>query len=302
MRKPIERRHFSAIISFVYRNRLCIASQVQRRFSKFLRSDRTARRHLEELQALGLLDVMPGRGLGRVFPKVYYVTGKGLRRLRESFAANGKSWTPSRRDRSGRRTDEGLSADHVIHELLVTEFMLGIWQTVEARADLELLKVERRSLAKHPSFQVTVANRQTRLVPDAMFLFRQAGAGMCCCFLELDNGTMNPKQIRRKFARYAAWAQSSAGQKYLIELYKRHGAKEPMPTFRLLLVARSRTGLDDDARLAELVAAAKRAPGAVQGRLWMTTVAALRQQPADCIPFEGKPWLRIRAKTIQPAV
>src|SRR5207245_8552374 len=55
-----ERPHFAPILGFVYRNRFAVASQIQRRFCNVLRSGRTARRHLEELEALGFLSIAPG--------------------------------------------------------------------------------------------------------------------------------------------------------------------------------------------------------------------------------------------------
>jgi hypothetical protein len=96
--------------------------------------------------------------------------------------------------------------------LLITEFMLALWQTIEGRPELELLNVQRRSIAKHAAFQVMIGTRSTEVIPDAMFLFRHNKEIMCCCFLELDNGTMNAKQMKAKFARYAAWSQSAPGQ------------------------------------------------------------------------------------------
>src|SRR4051812_45089343 len=89
---PKERSHFAAILGFVYRNRFAVASQVQRRFTSVLRSDRTARRHLQEMESLGYLGVAPARGVGPLFPKVYYVTGRGVRRLSDSLAERGHSW------------------------------------------------------------------------------------------------------------------------------------------------------------------------------------------------------------------
>jgi hypothetical protein len=289
-----ERAHFTAILAYVYRNRFAVASQIQRRFSKVLRSGRTARRHLEELVALGFLGVAPGRGVGPLFPKVYYVTGLGVQRLKESLSKQGKPWEPSRIDRRGRDANEGYSAEQIIHEILITEFMLTLWQTIEGRSDLELLSIERRSLVRQSAFRVTREKRSTRLAPDALFLFRQQDGSMCCCCLELDNGTLNAKQLRAKFARYVAWSQSTPGQQYLINLYQRHGAKEPRPTFRLLMVARSRTGLDDDGRLAQILNAANRLPGRMRKRIWLTTVAALREHQDDQLPLNANVWLRIR--------
>jgi hypothetical protein len=244
------------------------------------------------LEALGFLSIAPGRGVGPLFPKVYYVTGRGVRRLKESLSKQGTPWQPSGTDRRGRDAREGYAAELIIHEILITEFMLAVWQTIQGRADLELLQVQRRSLVKHPAFRLVLGARSTRLVPDALFLFRQKDAGMCCCFLELDNGTMNEKQIRVKFARYAAWSQSVPGQQYLIDLYGRCGAKEPRPTFRLLMVARSRTGLDDDRRLSELLTAANRLPAGLRKRIWLTTVAALGEHQQDDHPLEANVWLR----------
>jgi hypothetical protein len=288
-----ERPHFAAILGFVYRNRFAVASQIQRRLSSALRSDRTARRHLEELEALGYLGVVPARGAGPLFPKVYYVSGRGVRRLGELLSERGKAWRPSCVDRRGRDSGEGYGAEQIIHEILITEFLLAVWQTIEQRTDLELLTFQRRSLAKHPAFGLAVGGRNTRVRPDAMFVFRHQCEGMSCCFLELDNGTMNAKQIRAKFARYAAWSQSAPSQHYLINLYGQHGAKEPRPVFRLLVVARSRTGLDDDGRLSELRTAASRLPTGLRQRVWLTTVAALREHQHDDPPLGANVWQRL---------
>jgi len=292
-----ERSHYPAILSFVYRNRFAVANQIQRRFSEILKSDRTARRHLEELESLGLLATAPARGVSPLFPKVYYVTGRGVRKIQESLERKGKPWKHSRIDRRSRDAGEGYAAEHIVHEILITEFLLSLWQTAQARPDLELLTVQRRSLVKHPAFQVTVGGRKGRLIPDAMFLFRQHGNGMCCCFLELDNGTMNQKQLRAKFARYAAWAESAVGKQFLIDLYQRHGAKEPRPVFRVLAVARSRTGFDDERRLARLLASILDALPAIRDCLWLTTAAKLAAQQRNELPLDGSFWFLARNLT-----
>jgi hypothetical protein len=113
---------------------------------------------------------------------------------------------------------------------------------------------------------------------------------MACCFLEMDNGTMNRKQIRAKYARYAAWSESAPGRQYLIDLYRRHGAGQPRPTFRLLVVARSRTGEDDQGRLDELKTLAAKLPAALRNRLWFATVAEFRQWQRDPAPLEAAIW------------
>jgi hypothetical protein len=278
----------------VYRNRFAVASQIKRRFCTILRSDRTTRRHMEELESLGHVAVVPGRGVGPLFPKVYYVTGRGVRKLRNALAKQEKAWQPSRVDRRSRDAHEGYVAARIIHEILITEFMLTVWQTIDGRSDLKLLTVQRRSLAKHAAFRLVIGRRQTRLVPDAMFLFRQREGGMRCCFLELDNGTMNRKQIKTKYARYEAWARSKHGQQYLIDLYRRHGAKEPRPAFRLLIVARSRSGNDDRRRMAELSAPVPELSPTMRHRVWLTTVADLRRSEAEAAQLEAPIWWRTK--------
>ena len=156
------------------------------------------------------------------------------------------------------------------------------------------MTIQRRSLAKHPAFRVTINGHNTRLIPDAMFLFRHTGGGMVCCFVEMDNGTINEKQIREKYARYLAWSQSAAGKQYLIDLYRRHGASEPRPTFRLLVIARSRTGKDDQQRMLELCGPVAKLPAAMQDRLWFTTVAAMRSYQDDPLPLDAAIWHRGR--------
>lgn len=287
------RPHHAAILSFIYRNRFVVSSQVQRRFSQFLGSDRTTRRHLEEMQQLRLLDIVPTRNTSPLFPKVYYVTGRGVRQLRQAYAAQGKTWNSSRVERKGQHRKEGYGAEQVLHEILLTEFLLALWQTVQGRPDLMLLTIQRRSLSKHPAFQLSIDNRTTQLKPDALFLFRQNDCGMLICCVEMDTGSMNRKQIRAKFARYAAWSQSAPGQQYLVNLYQRHGAKDPRPIFRLLMIARNRSGTDDNARLADLLTATKQVVVEMRKRIWLTTVAALREHQHDERPLTAPIWKRI---------
>lgn len=274
--RAIERQHFAKVLAFVHRNRFAVASQIQRRFADVLRSDRTARRHLEEMESLGYLGVAPARGVSPLFPKVYYVTGRGVRRLRECLAASGKSWEATRVDRRGRHSHEGYGAEQLVHEILITEFLLSVWQTGESDPDLKVLSMQRRSLVKHPAFQFTMSRRGTRLIPDAMFLVRHHPGGMACYFVEMDTGSMNRKQLRTKFQRYVVWSKSTAGQQYLTDLYRRHGATDPRPVFRILVIVKDRTNTDDQRRLAEVATVVKHLPESIRSRLWLTTVARIQ--------------------------
>ena len=282
-----ERPHFLPILAFVYRNRYALASQIQRRFATAVPSDRTARRHLAEMESLGYLAVAEARSTSPLWPKVYFVTRRGVRRLREGLAKRNQSGTITCVDR-GRR--EGVAAEHLLHEILITEFMLQVWQTVSSRDDLELLTIQRRSLERDDPFVVSLNGRETRLKADAMFVYRQHGRGLMCSFVELDNGTMSSKQMRRKYRRYEAWSETDNANAYLCELYQRFGARNPPAVYRLLVIARDRIGKDDCRRLRKLHRAARGLSRNFIRRLWLTTAAQLSQDALSGSPLNEAIW------------
>lgn len=271
-----ERPHYPGILAFVHRSRFAIASQIQRRFSTYLRSDRTARRHLAELESLGYLDtVQPPSPL---WPKTYFCTGRGVRRLRAAYAEKGTEWRPVVIDRYRRL---GFSPSHVTHELFITEVALTAWEVVQARDDLQLLTVERRSLASHSAFQITPAGRQTRLVPDGMFVLRQPGKGMIACFIEVDMGTMSEGQWKAKLRRYEAWSRAEAGNRWLTDLYAANGATSPRPVFRVLVVA------NRGPRKQQLLEWSEARRESLKGRLWFTCVNEIAESRRNVIPLAG---------------
>ena len=193
-----DRSHYAAILAFIYRNRFATAVQVQRRFVDFLKSDRTARRHLAEMQeSLGYLDLVPTPS--PLWPKVYSVSCHGMRKLAHAFKRKQPSWTPPVNDRQ--RT--GFSIHHVYHELACTEFLLQVDESANAMG-VEVLEMQRRSLAKPDAFCLS-ASTGSRLVPDGMFLVR-SNQGMICSFLEIDTGSMSLEHVSGKLQRYSTWA------------------------------------------------------------------------------------------------
>lgn len=269
----LERPHFRAILAFVHRNRFAVSSQILRRFPKFLRSERTARRHLAEMEALGVLDVVGTNNVSPLWPKVYFVTHRGLTRLRQAMHEQGQEWSESLRDR---RRSDGSSAQHVLHELFITEFLLLAWETAQHREDLQILTMQRRSLAKHSAFRIVVGGKRTQLEPDGMFLYRQQGKGMMCCFVEMDLDSMTPRQMAVKFRRYQVWAESPTAIAYLKSLYARQGATTPSATFRILVVVGSRSKPAERRRIASLLALTKQLPTGLQNRIWFSTVQQLQ--------------------------
>lgn len=288
------RKHFNAILAFCHRNRFCVASQIQRRFSTHLRSDRTARRHLAEMESLGLLEVVETNNVSPLWPKVYFVTRRGLGVLRKALNDQGQEWTECIRDR---RRSDGAAAQHVLHELMITEFQLLVWETSQARSDIQILTMQRRSLATHAAFKVVVAGRQTRLQPDGMFLYRQEGRGMMCCFLELDLDSMSIQQMAVKLRRYQFWAESKERQSYLKDLYKRQGATNPVANFRLLLLVGGRNQRAETTRLKNLMALIAKCPAVVRDRIWLSGIERLHET-SDRLVLNEPLWLRMREFSI----
>jgi hypothetical protein len=114
---------------------------------------------------------------------------------------------------------------------------------------------------------------------------------MLVCCVEMDMGTMNKKQLRAKFARYQVWAECDIGKEYLLNLYRRHGATDPRPTFRVLVVAKDRCD-NDERRVAEVLAAAS-SFSAVLHRTWITTVTRLKERQNDALPLGSAVWRKV---------
>lgn len=247
--------------------------------------------HLSEMEALGYLGIVGTSNVGPMWPKVYFVTRRGLTCLKSAFREQGQEWSESRQDR---RRSEGSSAPHVLHELFITEFLLLVWEATQSRDDLSLLTTQRRSLAKHNAFKTVVSGRQTHLQPDGMFVCRQEGKGMMCCFVEVDLDTMSLKQMEAKFRRYQQWAESSVGNEYLKGLYQHHGATAATATFRILVVVGSRSCNREKQRLDRLLKLAGKCPPIVRDRIWFSTVGRL-QMTAEAGDLLTEPvWLRTR--------
>lgn len=287
----VERPHFRAILAFVHRNRFAVASQIRRRFPNYLRSDRTTRRHLTEMEAQGLLSVVDTNNVSPLWPKVYFVTRRGVALLRNALHEKGQDWSETLHDR---RRSDGSSAQHVLHEIFLTEFLLLAWEGTQQRDDLEILTTQRRSLKKHPAFNLVVGGRHTRLEPDALFLHRQRDKGMMCCFVELDLGSMTPRQIAKKLARYRAWSESGAAASYLKGLYERHGARTPTTAFRLLFVIASKTRSATRRRVNRLMELSRQLPTELRNRIWFCSVQQLQESSAPVKLLTAPLWVRPR--------
>ncbi len=146
---------------------------------------------------------------------------------------------------------------------------------IDSRDDLELLAMERRSVARHPAFVLRDRGARGRLIPDGMFAYRQRKRGMMVCFVEMDTGQMNRRQVEAKWRRYETWSQSARGRQFLLDFYRSHGAQEPRPVFRILVITKSRTRSGDTKRAQELVQSSKICGERLQRNLSVMTVEDL---------------------------
>ncbi|MBI3860973.1 MAG: replication-relaxation family protein [Planctomycetia bacterium] len=264
-----ERSHQMAILAFIYRNRFVTASQVRRRFTEILKSDRTTRRHLAEMQeSLKYLDLVPTPS--PLWPKVYSVSSRGMRKLTQAFRKKRSSWQPP----AGERGRTGFSIHHVYHELACTEFLLDVCEAAKMTG-AEVLELQRRSLVKNDAFRLT-STSGTRLVPDGMLLLRTS-QGMICTFVEVDTGSMSMNSIADKLQRYSDWSASDHGQTYVSDLYRKHGANNPQSRFRIAIVcSNSHHTTNGQRRLQAILGLADSLPPSIRRNVWLTTAALVR--------------------------
>ena len=224
-----------------------------------------------EMETLGLLDVQPVNSISPLLPKIFLVTAKGRRHLKTAFAKQGKSWEEAATDR--RRTT-GQSFVHVWHELAITEFLLSVWESVQAHPDWQLPVLERRSLIKHPAFELNRSGCH-RLTSDGLFLINHS-KGRIVSLLEIDTGTESQRQLAKKLESYRLWSESRLGQEYLCDLYRRAGAANPKPNFRLLFVIAPKVIGSEETRLEQFHQLVTEQPDWLQKRIWYTSAVQLR--------------------------
>lgn len=240
-----------------------LAGQVRRMLPDRLRSDRSARMHLQTLVEHGDLAIVRQPEPGR--PNLYRLTPRGATSVAADEGGLG-GWRPP-------------LGSHLLHELLITELAVLLREAVRERTDLQVPWEERFGFHDLPAFRT--------LVPDYGFLFRHA-TGMQVCLVEVSSGEESPTRLAQKLRGYARWAESEAACSFLMGLYRQHGAIVPQPSFRLLFVAQNRRTGRDLTRLKQAVLAAMRTAPTLLPRLWGTTVTEL----AESDRLDAAIWLR----------
>lgn len=247
-------RHAFLVLEFFAKHRIAMAGHVQRRFPKLFPTDRTTRMHLQTLVASRELSVTQQHSAG--LPNVYQITGRGLRTVAEQEGSEDDL----------RARVQRIARSRVPHELLITEFATALEETARRRGELSIGWQERIAFTQQPSFRT--------VIPDYGFLF-QHPQGQMLCLLEVQSGEESPMRVRRKLERYAEWQESPEGQRAMMEIYRRHGAKAPRPQFRLLFVVEDRRTGNDEARLRQVFSEAVHLPSSLRRRIWAATVSDL---------------------------
>src|SRR5687768_11123275 len=68
--------HYPAVVEFLYTHRYATADQVQRYFATFIKSDRTARYQLRQMEQLGLIARAATHSTAPHFPLAYHATSR----------------------------------------------------------------------------------------------------------------------------------------------------------------------------------------------------------------------------------
>jgi hypothetical protein len=299
-RQPKLLPHYAAVTEFVHNSRFAIASQIQRRFATYIPTERTAQYQLASLVELGYLRTAPVRSTSPNFPFVYCVTGRGVRLIRDSYAALDNAWHGTAGE--GTRT-RGIALPSILHELLLTEFDLAVGEGIEQRPGLERMFVERQYFRPDKQLRFEHRARKHLLIPDSGFLVRlreqgirlpNTSARLLLHFTELDNGTMPLARLLDKLRHYDLWSRSTEGAEYLARLYKQFGSSPVQPNFRLLLIAHGNSVAGDRGRLVDTFIQALDLSSAMRDRIWITTIEALRQHEQDSDLVAATIWVRAR--------
>jgi hypothetical protein len=113
-------------------------------------------------------------------------------------------------------------------------------------------------------------------VPDFAFLFA-TGPRRLICLVEVSSGEESGVRLRQKLEAYDAWSVSPAASDFLVDVYRRHGARQPRPEFRLVFcVENKRTGRHYT-RVRQILRATLQCSEDLRRRLWITTLNELRQ-------------------------
>ena len=211
--------------------------------------------HLNQyLQRLSQVEqiYVPGGGS---LPAAYTLGVKGARRLTEAYGLIAK---PDRyRDRG-----KNLSAQHVLHALEQTRFLVSCRKSAESREHIDFLYPDQiyarfaPAILKRDSMPSVVTGRvnwhgytETEgTIPDGLFMlyYRNLpkGKNRRSIFLEIDRGTETIDVSDRKMKTLKFWKDTSLLRKFVVYAYAFQGRSHErvfgIPTFQVLTVTTNR--------------------------------------------------------------
>lgn len=210
--------------------------------------------HNQYLQRLSQIEqiYVPGGGS---MPVAYTLGIKGVRRLAEAYGLSAK---PDRyRDRNKK-----LSAQHVLHALEQTRFLVTCRKSAERHKHIEFLYPDQiyaryaPAILKRDSLPSVVTGRvnwhgyvETEgTIPDGLFMLyyrnREDGKNRRSIFLEIDRGTETIDVSDRKMKTLKFWKDTSLIRKFIVYAFafqgRTHERDFGIPTFQVLTVTTNR--------------------------------------------------------------
>lgn len=289
------RPFYIQLAAYIFSSRYVTGSQVFRRFTEILSTERTTQRHLANMVNHGLIAVASTRGTSPNFPFAYFVTKKGIGFLKANLPNGDRFHIPATEERRSR----GQSLHSLLHELCISEFSLLLEKTATSRGDLELLSQERRYFRRERCLTYSAEGTKRRIEPDFGFLPAMTSelgerTLLPFHFVEMELGTHRVLSLQEKLSAYDRWATTESGE-YLKATYRRMFEQKANTNFRLLLIAcDAYGGVGDDRRLLDLFAQSITLPAKMRDRIWLTTAAELNAHSTDAAPLSASVWFRAK--------
>jgi len=249
-------KYGEALLRFFHLHRTALAGHVHRAFPRFFKTVRDARRHLDTLVMAGHLDRVAFADPYQ--PNVYFIKEAGLRRCLDLEGINPRS-IPERH--------EPPTGTQVLHELLVTETAVSVYEHVRLRTDVTLTWEERFGFHTDPAFG--------HLTPDWSFLMR-GNDGLIWCAVEVIAGEESGTRIRECLRDYALWYETEEAVEFLRRMYAGGIELQQVP-IRILCITQNRNVTRTDAAKERLTLTQTFfVPQEIQQFVWTTTNSALK--------------------------
>ncbi|MCA9213372.1 MAG: replication-relaxation family protein [Planctomycetales bacterium] len=278
--------HHVRLLAFCYLTPYLTRDIFQRSFPNELKSRSTAHNQLKKLVDAGYLKATRDSVNE---PLIYTITPKSIKVLNRTRPADNQL-PPVR--------DETAKTWRLKHEIGISEFQSDVRLAAQQRADLDIRFFERRyfqdAKQKHFSYR-NASGGVSKIRPDLGFLAQFNQQHLLFHAFEYDRGTEDGNVVLKKMENYDTWFVS-AGQQYLFDLYTRHGATKPRPSYRRLIVTthRPEKDADDHDRLCKLITHLMQLPAETRANIFLTTDELIVQHRNDEQPLAAPLWIALK--------